>query len=166
MAILVHGKVSVLVFSSPDQRASIGKLLVETDNPHCTRIAVSDDEERPDELRAALEASRKVYPLPPGLSDICELTSSAGSFLSLEHAEKIAETCCVCRESLEGCYVVVCEHGYNMHEDPCGDEDELEVECECPVGRLAGVTADRNALRDELAEARAELSRVLADRKS
>ena len=41
--------------------------------------------------------------------------------------------CCSCGDPIDG-YVVVCDHGFSMHEDVCNPEHEGLAD-PCPVGR-------------------------------
>lgn len=160
MAIVERGKVSVLVFSSPDMRRSIGQLLVTTENPLMTRLAVMDDVLDDDALRAALLASVELYPLPPGASGLCEGKSSGGTITVLERTARVAgesllvresapdPKCASCGESLQDCYVIRCDHGFPLHEDTCNPEHE-GLEDPCPIARLALVTEERDVMRME-----------------
>lgn len=71
MAIVDHGRVSVLVFSSPEQRAAIGRLL-DTAPLQCTRIAVSPDDVSDVDRLDALAVSLKLYPSPVGIESAVE----------------------------------------------------------------------------------------------
>ena len=63
MTIVQHGRVSVLVFDSAEQRADIGRLLADAPE-HVTRIAVSPEDASDEERTAALQESVRLYPLP------------------------------------------------------------------------------------------------------
>jgi hypothetical protein len=56
-----YGRVSILVFDTPEQRKRIGELLANAPD-YCTRIAISDDAVPDEERQRALDAARIDYP--------------------------------------------------------------------------------------------------------
>ena len=66
VALVQVGRVSVLVFNSPEVCKSTGRLLVNgvKGNPQMTRLAMAPDITTVKEMRAALRKIEKDFPLP------------------------------------------------------------------------------------------------------